>query len=201
MRRFGGRIGLGEHHDTLSDFLPKWGDARRSRLVAQQTVVTSLHEAFLPAPHVSICRFVHDLIGTDAVRAQQDNLSPPDVLMRRITIPSERGQAAAVSGLERSKFPFASGRLARNEPAGNPCWNSNVRVDPLGLHGKPPPPQGGHQQSLTRRLEAAKKMISAGKFPLSEIAFRSGFSSQAIFMGAFRRVTNMTLGEFRQHAR
>src|SRR3974390_2490422 len=56
----------------------------------------------LPAPHTSF-RFAgsaHDLIGTDAIRAQQDNLSPPDVLMRRITIPRERGQAAAISGLE-----------------------------------------------------------------------------------------------------
>jgi AraC family transcriptional regulator len=35
-----------------------------------------------------------------------------------------------------------------------------------------------------RRLEAAKKMIGAGRFPLSEIAFRSGFSSQASFTRA-----------------
>ena len=102
MRRFGGRISLGQHHDTLSDILPKWWDARRSRLVAQQTVVTSLHEAFLPAPHTGF-RFAgpaHDLVGTDAVGAQQDNLSSPDVLMRRVTIPRERGQAAAISGFE-----------------------------------------------------------------------------------------------------
>jgi len=52
-----------------------------------------------------------------------------------------------------------------------------------------------------RRLEAAKKMIGAGRFPLSEIAFRSGFSSQASFTRAFRRATNMTPGEFRQHGR
>ena len=52
-----------------------------------------------------------------------------------------------------------------------------------------------------RRLDAAKKMIGVGKLPLSEIAFRSGFSSQASFTRAFRRATNMTPGEFRQHAR
>ncbi|HTR14207.1 MAG TPA: AraC family transcriptional regulator [Roseiarcus sp.] len=52
-----------------------------------------------------------------------------------------------------------------------------------------------------RRLAAAKQMISVGKFPLSEIAFRSGFSSQASFTRAFRRATNMTPGEFRQHIR
>ena len=52
-----------------------------------------------------------------------------------------------------------------------------------------------------RRLEAAKRMIGAGRLPLSEIAFRSGFSSQATFTRAFRRVTNMTPGEFRQQRR
>jgi hypothetical protein len=130
MGRFGRRIGLGEHHDTLSDIRPKWRDARRPRLIAQQAVVTSLHEALLPAPHTGF-RFAgpaYDLIGTDAVRAQQDNLSPPDVLMRRITIPRERGQAAAISGRE---FPFVSARFARIESAGNPCRDSNVRFDPF----------------------------------------------------------------------
>ena len=52
-----------------------------------------------------------------------------------------------------------------------------------------------------RRLESAKKMIGTGRLPLSEIAFRSGFSSQASFTRAFRRATNMTPGEFRQHCR
>jgi AraC family transcriptional regulator len=52
-----------------------------------------------------------------------------------------------------------------------------------------------------RRLAAAKKMIGVGKLPLSEIAFRSGFSSQASFTRAFRRATNMTPGEFRLHCR
>ena len=52
-----------------------------------------------------------------------------------------------------------------------------------------------------RRLAAAKRMIGVGKLPLSEIAFRSGFSSQASFTRAFRRATNMTPGEFRQHGR
>ena len=102
MGRLGGWIGVGEHHDTLSDIRSKWRDARGSRLVAQEAVVTSLHEAFLPAPHTGfrLAGLAHDLIGADAIRAQQHDLGPPDVLMRRITIPRERGQAAAISGLE-----------------------------------------------------------------------------------------------------
>jgi AraC family transcriptional regulator len=49
-----------------------------------------------------------------------------------------------------------------------------------------------------RRLRAAKMMLSAGKYPLSEIALRSGFSSQASFTRAFLRATNMTPGAFRR---
>lgn len=49
-----------------------------------------------------------------------------------------------------------------------------------------------------RRLGAAKMMLSAGKYPLSEIASRSGFSSQATFARAFLRATKMTPGAFRR---
>jgi AraC family transcriptional regulator len=60
--------------------------------------------------------------------------------------------------------------------------------------GMPP-----HRYVSSRRLEAAMRMLAAGKLPLSEIAFRSGFSSQASFTRAFRRATNLTPGEFRQN--
>jgi AraC family transcriptional regulator len=50
-----------------------------------------------------------------------------------------------------------------------------------------------------QRLESARKMIGTGSFPLSGIVFRSGFSSRASFTRQFRRATNMTPGEFRQH--
>jgi AraC family transcriptional regulator len=49
-----------------------------------------------------------------------------------------------------------------------------------------------------RRLGAAKMMLGTGKYPLSEIAFRSGFSSQSSFTRAFLRATNMTPGAFRR---
>ena len=72
MGRLGGRIGVGERHDTLSDTRPKWRDARRPRLIAQQAVVTGLHEAFLPAPHTGfrLAGLAHDLIGADADSTQ-----------------------------------------------------------------------------------------------------------------------------------
>ena len=100
--RLDGRIGPGERDDTLGDIRPEWRDARGSRLIAQEAVVTRLHEAFLPAPHTGLrlAGPAHDLIGADAVRAQQDDLGPPDMLMRGVAIPRERCQTAAISGLE-----------------------------------------------------------------------------------------------------
>ena len=55
-----------------------------------------------------------------------------------------------------------------------------------------------HRYVSRRRLENAMAMLAAGRLPLSEIAHRSGFSSQASFNRAFRRVTGMTPGEYRR---
>jgi Transposase DDE domain len=58
-------------------------NARGSCLITQKTVVTRLHEAFLPAPHTGLrlAGPAHNLIGADTVCAQQDDLGPPDMLM------------------------------------------------------------------------------------------------------------------------
>src|SRR3954451_13560755 len=78
-----GRISLGEPHNTLGDIRPEWWDARGSCLITQKTVVTRLHEAFLPAPDTGLrlAGPAHNLIGADTVCAQQDDLGPPDMLM------------------------------------------------------------------------------------------------------------------------
>ena len=71
-------------------------------------------------------------MGADAVRAQQNNLGAPDMLMRGVAIPSERCQTAAVTGLE------TDGNSGSHAPdshatssAGNPSSDLNVRFDPL----------------------------------------------------------------------
>jgi hypothetical protein len=100
--RLDGRIGSSKGDDTLGDIRPEWWDARGSRLIAQEAVITSLHEAFLPAPNTGLrlAGAAHDLMGADAVSAQQDDLGPPDMLMWGVAIPRERCQTAAVTGLE-----------------------------------------------------------------------------------------------------
>jgi len=51
-----------------------------------------------------------------------------------------------------------------------------------------------------RRLQGAMATLATGRLPISEIAFRAGFSSQASFNRAFRRATGVTPGEFRRRA-
>lgn len=62
-----------------------------------------------------------------------------------------------------------------------------------GAMGVPP-----HHYVSRRRLENAKTMIAAGRSSLYEIALDCQFSSQSSFTRAFRRVTGMTPGQYRQ---
>ena len=67
-----------------------------------KAVVTRLHEAFLPPPHTGLrlAGPAHNLIGADTVCAQQNDLGPPDMLMRCVAIPRDRGQTVAINRLE-----------------------------------------------------------------------------------------------------
>ena len=98
----GGRVGLGERHDPFGDVRSERRNARGPCLIVQKAVVTRLHEAFLPAPHTGLrlAGPAHDLIGANIVRAQQDDLSPPDMLVRGVAIPRECLQTAAIGRLE-----------------------------------------------------------------------------------------------------
>ena len=49
-----------------------------------------------------------------------------------------------------------------------------------------------------RRIERAKRLMEETDFPISEIALRSGFSSQSHFTTCFRRVAGVTPRSFRQ---
>ena len=102
VRRLCWRASLREHHDALGDIGPQRRDARTPRLIAQEAVIPFLHEALLPAPDTGL-RFAgpaHDLIGANTIRAQHNDLSPPDMFVEGVAIPHERLQTAAIGGLE-----------------------------------------------------------------------------------------------------
>src|SRR5208282_6125145 len=83
---------LSERHDARGDVRSQRRDPRRPRLVAQETVITFLHEAFLPAPDTSLrlAGPAHDLIGANTVRAEQNDFGSPDMLVRGVAIPCKR---------------------------------------------------------------------------------------------------------------
>lgn len=58
-----------------------------------------------------------------------------------------------------------------------------------------------HEFVSRMRLDAAKKMLVNDVHSIGEIAFASGFSSQADFSRAFRRATNMTPRQYRERER
>jgi hypothetical protein len=59
----------------------------------------------------------YDLIGTDTVRAQQDDLSPPNMLVWGVAIPREHLQTAAICGF---KSDGNSGSHAQDSHASGP---------------------------------------------------------------------------------
>ena len=68
---------------------PSGGTREGACHVTQQTLDVLLHEAFLPAPDAGRAGLVHDLIGAESGCAQQDDLSPPHLLLRHIAIPHD----------------------------------------------------------------------------------------------------------------
>lgn len=55
-----------------------------------------------------------------------------------------------------------------------------------------------HRHLSRMRLEKAMAALATGKLALSEVALKTGFSSQASFNRAFRHATGVTPGEYRQ---
>jgi hypothetical protein len=85
------------------------GGIREGRVLSRRRPHTGLRLSSPP----------HNLTGADAVRAQQNNLRAPDMLTRRVAIPSERRQTAAVTGLRVMEIPIrmraSSTRRVRRE--------------------------------------------------------------------------------------
>ena len=58
-----------------------------------------------------------------------------------------------------------------------------------------------HQFVIARRVRRAQLLLADGGCSQAQIAYETGFSSQAHFASTFRRVTGMTPGQYRRTAR
>src|ERR1019366_7955551 len=83
-----GRLGQRPGYHTLANRLAERRDARGTGLVSKYPVGARLHEALLPAPDTGLrsAGHAHDLVGASPPRRKQDDLRPPDVLLRAVPI-------------------------------------------------------------------------------------------------------------------
>lgn len=98
----------------------------------QKVVIAFLHEALLPAPDTGL-RFAspaYNLIGASTVRAQQDDLSPPDILARGVAIPREFRRRRS-AGLRVMEIPFRMRPTRMRTVRWESPPDSNVRRYPL----------------------------------------------------------------------
>lgn len=113
----------GHRHHLVDHLLPERLDARRTGLVAQEGVDTFLREALLPAPDAGL-RLAgppHDLDRADTVRRQQNDLGPPDMLLRAVAVAGDRLQTAAFGGSDGDGDAGAHAPDSHaSEPAGIP---------------------------------------------------------------------------------
>ena len=100
VRRFAqGRL-HSQRDDACGDQRIELRDTRRPRLVAQKPVHTFGGEAFLPAPHagLGLASFTHDRVRAGSLGAEQNDLRPPDVLLRRVTVSNQIAKPIKVGG-------------------------------------------------------------------------------------------------------
>ena len=104
-----GRFAKRQGDDALSRLSPQRLNARGARLVAKQTFERFLHEALLPAPDAGFgfARSPRDLVRANAIGGQKHDLSPPDVLLRRVTVPDEGFEPTNIGGRNGERFSCA----------------------------------------------------------------------------------------------
>jgi len=107
-----GRIAERQGDDAIDRLAPERLDTRGPRLVAKQALEPFFHEPFLPAPDASLgfAGSPHDLVRADPIGSEQDDLSPPDMLLRGVAISDENLQPAPIgrrNGYEFSRAHYA----------------------------------------------------------------------------------------------
>ena len=89
---------ISQGNDAIDGLGRQGRNARRSGLVAGQPLDPLMHKAFLPAPDHGFA--LADCAGNGGrartVGSQNNDLRPPDVLLRTVAIPDDRLQASPI---------------------------------------------------------------------------------------------------------
>ena len=110
--RFTRRCLMRPRHNQGDGLQGQSWDARRTGFIMQQAFRPFPHEPLLPAPHACLgrARPPHDLAGANPVGAQQHDLGPPDVLLRRVAILRDPLETLSVRGREVDEYTTAHPR-------------------------------------------------------------------------------------------
>ena len=122
VRRLSGRFGGGQLDHPLDNGTRQRRDARGSGLVAQKSTHAFVHEPLLPAPDagLALARPPHDLSGAKTIAGQQDDPSPPDVLLRAAPVRNNRLKTSTLGGTNVHMDTVShSKRLAHRASHGN----------------------------------------------------------------------------------
>ena len=138
VRRFVQQRLHGQRDDTLGDRGIELRDARRPRFVAQKSVHAFGGETLLPAPDagLGLARLAHDRVRPGAPGAQQNDLRPPDMLLRCVAVFDQSDEPIKVGG--RDGYGNARAHAANSHaasptgiPLGIQCQTRSTR----GLYG------------------------------------------------------------------
>jgi hypothetical protein len=111
----------------LGDFYSQRRDARAPGLVAQEPGDALLHEALWPAPDavLALTGAPGDLDRAEAGDGQQDDLRPPNMLLRADPVRDNRLQSGTIGGTHIDDDILAhSPRLTPTDARGNPRTHS-----------------------------------------------------------------------------
>jgi len=124
MRCFARRFLHGQRKDALGDGGIEPGDARGPRLITQKAVDAFGGEPLLPAPDagLGLAGLAHDRVRAHALRAEQHDPPPPNVLLRRVAVADQIAE------------PIQVGRGDGKRDAGSHAPDSHA-ASPPGIPG------------------------------------------------------------------
>ena len=102
MGRLDGRVRQRQGDDAFGHVGGQGRDARWARFVTQKAINAFFHEPLLPAPDAGLrfARSAHDLMRSNAVRAQKDDGRPPHMFLGGAAVPGNAFKAKEIRGAD-----------------------------------------------------------------------------------------------------